>query len=338
MKNGILSRILCGVLIVIVSAGLCACAGNTEKSTFEAMDTVMSLTVYGGRGSCAAIEARAGELDRALSAVDEDSEIYKLNHSGSAELSGETAGLIKRSLSLCAELGGSFDITVFPAVYEWGFVTGEYSVPDAERLRELAEKIGYRAVEISGDTATLSEGAMLDLGAVAKGYLADVSRGILEENSAEGAVLSFGGTVCLYGKKPDGSAFSVGIADPEAPASYYGILRLSGGVVATSGGYERYFEKDGKRYIHILDPATASPAKSGIASVTVITDEGAAADAYSTALFVMGADKAEKLYKERGGFEYVILTDSGRLYVTEGIADSFELCEGYDYDVEIVDK
>ena len=333
MKKRFLRRLTGGLMMISMIFGLCGCSRNAEKLSFDAMDTVMSLTVYGGSGSAELIKAKALELDGALSAVDEDSEIYELDHTGSAELGREAARLTQRSLELCAELGGYFDVTVFPAVHEWGFVTGEYKIPDDERLSELASRIDYKSVELSGGTATLPEGVMLDLGAVAKGYLADKALEILEENRAEGAVLNLGGTICLYGEKPDGSPFVVGIADPEAPASYFATLSLSSGVVSTSGGYERYFEKDGKRYIHILDPATARPVENGVLSVTVVMDDGAAADAYSTALFVMGADKAAELYKERGGFEFVMLTDDGKLHVTEGIRNSLELCEGYVYEV-----
>ena len=338
MKKHVLRRLMSGLMMISMISGLSACSNDAVKVSFEAMDTVMSLTVYGGSGSAELIKAKALELDGALSAVDEGSEIYQLDHSGSAELSNDAARLAERSLELCAELGGYFDVTVFPAVYEWGFVTGEYNIPSDERLGELASRIDYKAVELSGGAVALPEGVMLDLGAVAKGYLADKAIEILEEKKADGAVLNLGGTICLYGDKPDKSPFVVGIADPEAPASYFATLSLSAGVVSTSGGYERYFEKDGKRYIHILDPATARPVDNGVLSVTVIAGEGAAADAYSTALFVMGADKAAGLYRERGGFEFVMLTDDGKLYVTEGMRNSLELCEGYEFEVETVGR
>ena len=127
----------------------------------------------------------------------------------------------------------------------------------------------------------------------------------------------------LYGKKPDGKRFSVGVADPDNPAGYFGYLSCEGGVVATSGGYERYFDLDGKRYIHILDPATAAPVENGVLSVTIVCDDGTAADALSTALFVMGLDKATAYYRTHPDFDFIILTDSDDLYITEGIADDF---------------
>ena len=337
MKRSLLRRVICGMIMITILL-LSACSGGKgtdayDMAEFFAMDTSMSLKIWGGEDGCERVQNRAAELDRAFSAVNEDSEIYALNRDGSAVLGKDASALVKRSLELCAELGGSFDVTVYPAVREWGFTTGGYTVPDAGRLAELAEKIDYTAVKLDGDTVTLPEGVMIDLGAVAKGYLADEARTVLEEIGAECAVLNLGGTILLYGEKPDGSSFKVGIADPDSPASYFGYLTLGEGVAATSGGYERYFERDGKRYIHILDPATAAPADNGVTSVTVFTGEGARADAMSTALFVMGKEAAAQYYLSHDGFEYVMLMSDGTLYISGGIADSFTLSDGYGFNI-----
>ena len=338
MKKGFLSRWICGVLVIMMILLSACSAKSADTLTFYAMDTVISLSVYGGEDSCAKIREKAHELDGELSAVDEKSGIYALNRDGSAVMSEEAIGLIERSLRLSREMEGYFDITVYPAVKEWGFTTGEYNVPDDERLKELAEQIDFSAVRIEGDTISLPEGYAVDLGAIAKGHLADKAKEILVEDKVDGAVLNLGGTVLLYGKKPDGSDFKVGIADPENTAAYFGYLRLGEGVVATSGGYERYFEKDGKRYIHILDPKTAKPVDNGVLSVTVFCAEGAKADALSTALFVMGKDMAEEYYREKDGFEYVLLTDGGELLISEGLSDSFSLNEAYNYDIKTIKR
>jgi len=319
---------------------LTACESSApETLSVTAMDTAMFLSVYGGGAdTCARIRERTQELDRCLSALDENSEIYQLNHSGIAALSDDALALIQRSLTLCRELDGSFDITVYPAVSAWGFTTGEHRVPTQEELQEIARHVDYHAVAVDGNTVTLPDSFMLDLGAVAKGYLADESRKILNDAGARAAVLNLGGTICLYGSKPDGSSFKVGVADPVNPAAYFGTLSLGECVVATSGGYERYFELDGRRYIHILDPMTAAPVDNGVLSVTIVADEGMVADAYSTALFVMGAHDAAAYYRSHGGFEYILLTDDGTLYVSEGLDDRFTLGDGYDYTMQIIAK
>ena len=139
--------------------------------------------------------------------------------------------------------------------------------------------------------------------------IADQCDAILKEGHADAAVLNLGGTVKLYGKKPDGKRFSVGVADPDNPAGYFGYLSCEDGVVATSGGYERYFERDGKRYIHILDPATAKPVENGIQS-----------------------------YRAHPDFDFIILTDDHSVYLTEGVYDEFTLCDGYDFHLKKVDR
>lgn len=324
----------CALCVLLTALGLTSCASDSSPSSasFQAMDTLMSLKVYGSADTCEQLQNKITELDSSLDATDEKSEIFRLNTEKSAVVSKDTAALLTESLSLCDQLDGCFDLTVYPAVQAWGFTTGDYRVPTDSELKTLSDKIDYTAVTLSDDgRVSLPENVMLDLGAVAKGYAADVSRTILADSKAQAAVLNLGGTICLYGKKPDGSRFAVGIADPENPAGYFGYLSCDDTTVATSGGYERYFEHGGKRYIHILDPATAAPVDNGILSVTIVSDSGAFADAASTALFVMGLDKATRYCRSHPGFDCIILTDDKNLYLTEGVYDDFTLSDGYDF-------
>ena len=327
MMKKVLSILLC-IPILLIFTG---CTPKTDEANFFAMDTAMSLKVWGGSDVCADLEARAHELDEKLSSASE-SEIYSLNEDGTATLSDDTLELLTRSLTLSKELKNYFDPTIYPAVLEWGFIDGNYHVPDDEWLRSLTSLIDSSRVQLDGNTVTLPAGFKLDLGAAAKGYLADEGRTILSDSGATGAVLNLGGTILLYGKKPDSSPFKVGIADPDNPAGYFGYLSCSEGVVATSGGYERFFEQDGKRYIHILDPTTAKPVDNGTLSVTIYSDDGTLADILSTALFVMGVDKAAEYYKTRDDFEFVLLTDDNKLYITEGVYDNFTLADGYSFE------
>ena len=326
--------LFCTLCVLLTALCLTSCASESSPSSasFQAMDTLMSLKVYGSADTCEQLQNKITELDSSLDATDEKSEIFRLNTEKSAVVSKDTAALLSDSLALCDRLDGCFDLTVYPAVQAWGFTTGDYRVPTDSELKALSDKIDYTAVTLSDDgRVSLPENVMLDLGAVAKGYAADVSRTILAANKAQAAVLNLGGTICLYGKKPDGSRFTVGIADPENPAGYFGYLSCDDTTVATSGGYERYFEHGGKRYIHILDPATAAPVDNGILSVTIVSDSGAFADAASTALFVMGLDKATQYCRSHLDFDCIILTDDKNLYLTEGVYDDFTLSDGYDF-------
>lgn len=338
MKKRILGA-LCA-LILLIAVILSSCASTEPRSaSFQSMDTLMTVKVYGGdKDLCDRLQQRVTELDALLDATDENSDIYQLNQNGKADVSNDTAALLGRSLQLSEKLDPAFDITIYPAVKAWGFTTGDYRIPDDDELKKLAAKIDDTAVQSDNNTYTLPAGVMLDLGAVAKGYAADQCDAILNEGHADAAVLNLGGTVKLYGKKPDGKRFSVGVADPDNPAGYFGYLSCEGGVVATSGGYERYFERDGKRYIHILDPATAKPVENEIQSVTICCDDGTAADALSTALFVMGLDKATAYYRAHPDFDFIILTDDHSVYLTEGVYDEFTLCDGYDFHLKKVDR
>ena len=338
MKKRILGA-LCA-LILLIAVILSSCTSTEPRSaSFQSMDTLMTVKVYGGdKDLCDRLQQRVTELDALLDATDENSDIYQLNQNGKADVSNDTAALLERSLQLSEKLDPAFDITIYPAVKAWGFTTGDYRIPDDDELKKLAAKIDDTAVQSYNNTYTLPAGVMLDLGAVAKGYAADQCDAILKEGHADAAVLNLGGTVKLYGKKPDGKRFSVGVADPDNPAGYFGYLSCEGGVVATSGGYERYFERDGKRYIHILDPATAKPVENGIQSVTICCDDGTAADALSTALFVMGLDKATAYYRAHPDFDFIILTDDHSVYLTEGVYDEFTLCDGYDFHLKKVDR
>ena len=162
-------------------------------------------------------------------------------------------------------------------------------------------------------------------------------------------MISLGGNVYVRGSKPDGSAWRVAVQDPSDSSSYVGVLKLTDAFAVTSGGYQRYFEENGVRYHHIIDPATGSPAENGLISVTIVADangddakdntpgNGTMCDAFSTALFVMGTDKAEEFWRTgKYPFGMVLVTSDGRVLVTSDIADRFEEAEGSGYSYEVV--
>ena len=333
------------VLAALFAALLCACSfekgssGSDEKSvSCEAMDTFISAQLYGaGQETADKIESERTRLDSELSVVNSDGEnnfVYRLNRDGSAKVSDDVAELARQSLELCKSTNGALDITVYPFIEEWGFVSKNYKIPTESRLAELLPLVDYRNVVQSGKELSFrTKGMKLDFGAVAKGYAADRVVEYLG-GRASSAIVNLGGTVAAYGKKPDGSKWRVGVADPENSASYMGMLTCTDKVVATSGSYERNFTgKDGKTYSHIIDPKTGIPADSGILSVTVVSDSGVQSDALSTALFVMGKEGAEKYYRGNKNFDYIILTTDKKAYVTGGVADDFKVADGYDYEI-----
>ncbi len=312
---------------------LTACSTETEPATATtfAMDTVMTITVYGDNELLSVCQSRIRELEALLSVTDESSEIYALNRDGSAVLSEETGELLGTALSLCERTDGALDISIYPVIRAWGFTTDSYRVPSGTELAELLALVGYENISYDPDTLTanLANGASLDLGSVAKGYTGDVLSALLKENGVTSALLNLGGNVQAVGSKPDGSDFRVGIQDPQSSGEYFGVVNVSDKAVVTSGGYERYFEQDGEVYWHIIDPETGYPAKNGLISVTIVGNSGTVCDALSTALFVMGLDSAAKFWRGSDDFEAIFVSDDGSIAITEGLEQSFTLADGY---------
>ena len=330
-------------LLLSLPAG-CQVEDVEEESRIFAMDTVMTLTYHGqdresGREALEEGVAAVYELEDLLSATAPDSEISALNEAGQAHLSPDTAQLLSAALELCALTGGALDITAYPAVEAWGFTTGEYRVPNQAELEELGDRIDYTRVSLDQESASLPDGMKLDLGAVAKGYTADRLAKLAQERDITSALLDLGqSTILALGAKPDGSPWRIGIQDPQGEG-YLGVLELEGQAMGTSGGYQRYFERDGVRYWHIIDPATAAPARSGLLSVTVVSPSGLACDGLSTALFVMGLERGTQFWRDHPEleFEALFILEDGSLALTSGLKDSFTLAQGYeDREVEVL--
>lgn len=347
-----MKRQLAALLLTIFALSLTACgetAAESETRTVYAMDTVMNLTVY-GENAAAALESAEKELhtldEAVLSRTAEGSELYALNTSN-----GETVecgaddilpALIETALTISDATEGAFDPTLAPVLDAWGFTKDERHVPSADELKELLSHTGCGKVALEktadGWTVTLLDGAQLDLGGIAKGYAADLLRTQLEKEGVTSATLDLGGDVFVMGRKTDGSDWRIAVKDPADTESYLGVVSAADKFIVTSGVYERYFEENGVRYHHILDPKTGCPAESGLVSVTVLCGNGAWADALSTACFVLGPDGAlalrDDLADQGTDFELILVTDDGRVLYTDGLADAFTPNDesGYTYE------
>lgn len=320
---------LCAVLVLLAGCTPApAQAAPTAEHTFFAMDTVMTLRLYegGGENLLNQAEDRVKELEDLLSVTDPASEVYALDHSGKADLSPETAELLSTALTMCARTNGTLDISTYPVVRAWGFTTGDYTVPSAETIGTLLPFVDYRQVRLENSKATLPDGMEIDLGSAAKGYTGDVISAFLRESGVTSAMLDLGGNIQTVGAKPDGSNWRIGIRDPEGDGTL-GVVEVTNQAVITSGGYERYFEEDGVRYWHILDPQTGYPAHSGLISVTIIGECGAVCDSLSTALFVMGLDRALDHWRQYRDFEAVFVSEDGSVTITAGLENSFTLSQ-----------
>ena len=316
------------VCTLIAAAGLYQNYSKNEKYQKQlfAMDTYMEFTAY-GRGGQQAVEKAAKEvqrLDALLSAQNEESQVYALNQRGSLEVSDDLAEIIQRGKEIFQETDGLFDDTIYPLMELWGFPTGEYHVPSGEEIENLLPDVDGGTVEISGNTVTLGEGQQIDLGGIAKGYTGEKLTEIFQGYGVSSA--SLGGNIQAIGTKPDGSSWRVGIRDPKgSQQDYAGVLQVQNEAVVTSGGYERYFEEDGRTYIHIIDPRTGYPVENDLLSVTIVSPDGTLADGLSTALYIMGYDKAVQFWEQhQDEFDVILITADEQIHVSKKLQDSFQ--------------
>lgn len=333
--------VVAALVVVCVAAYYMRDINKSATKGIFAMDTYMEITAY-GRDSEEAVDAAAQEiqrLDALLSTGLAESEVSCLNRNKSGTLSEDTGYLLRRSLALWEETAGAFDITVYPVMQAWGFDTQQFRVPDEEELRALCARVDASGLAYNEETnaLTLPEGVELDFGGIAKGYASMRVAQIMREYHIRSAKLNLGGNVQLIGARPDGRAWRIAIRNPQSEEPYLGVLSVKDKAVVTSGGYERYFEEAGVMYHHILDPKTGRPAQTGLVSVTIVSADGTLADGLSTALFVMGREKAAAFWRENSDrFDAVLLDEDNCLYVTEGIADDFTAESGRT--VEIIRK
>ncbi|MCR4709635.1 MAG: FAD:protein FMN transferase [Clostridiales bacterium] len=336
-KIFILTLILC--LVFVTGCGAeekSEDLGEPLSKDIFAMDTYMTLTAYGEAAEDALNQAEAEiyRIDALLSTGNPESEISKLNKEKHLAVSEETFNLIKRACEIGEDTKGIFDITIYPIMGAWGFTDGNYRVPEEKELKELLKRVDYSKVTLNEEdlTVTLEDDMEIDLGGIAKGYTSDRIEELMKNCGVEHGLINLGGNVQVIGNKPDGSDWKVAVIDPQDQEYYVGIVAVSDKAVITSGGYQRYFEQDGKTYIHIIDTSDGYPAANGLLSTTVVSDDGTLADALSTSLFVMGPEKAVEYWRANSDkFDMVLVKDDGTLLVTEGLDGRFNTEGEYEF-------
>lgn len=297
-----MKRLICVLLMVMLLWG-CAPQEQLTQETVFAMDTVMDLKIWGADGEKAmqTVKYLFSDLEDIWSAADADSTLSALNR-GEGNLSAEQQAFLAKAEELSLRTGGAFDPKLHGLISLWGFLSDEYYVPTQDEINEALSLEQW------------------NLGAAVKGYAGQQAVERLQALDVDRAILNLGGNVQTYGQKSDGSPWQIGIQDPNG-GDALGTVSVTGTAsVVTSGDYQRYFEKDGVRYHHILDPATGCPADSGLSSVTVICRDGLTADVLSTALFVMGLEEAAEFWRQSDDFEAVLILSTGEIYATEGAA------------------
>lgn len=326
-KSVVYTAIFVLVLAVIMCSTLSlkGCFSKTLSRTFFAADTVCTITLYDGDE-----EALDGAVDlcsslaNKLNCKDENSEVGKLNKEKSAPTpSDDLLNIIVSALYYCDKSDGVFDITVKPLSDLWDFKNGK--IPTDAQIKSALEKVHYRNLVIRNNSITLKNNAELDFGAIAKGYIANNVSDFLVKNGVKSAIINLGGNVTVIGEN-GGENFNIGIQKPfdEGNAALISCSDMS---VVTSGIYQRYFEKDGKIYHHLLNTKTGKPAQNNLYSVTIISPSAITADALSTLCFLLGIEKGMELLEDFENTEAVFIDENNQLHLTSGLKQNGNLIE-----------
>ncbi len=323
-------RIICALCALLVCITLGGCGRDeTADHMFFAMDTLITLRLSRDADDARMAEIFAGaeaivtEIEKNLSRTIPDSDTSRFNNSASgiADAGIHFRAVTERALAIARETEGAFSPTMGTLSALWN-ITGGGPVPADSAISEALSHADFRCIAVTDAGIIKNDsGIQFDPGAIGKGYAAQKLIDYFRGTEIRWGLVSLGGNVGVFGEKPDGTPFKIGLTDPTDTSRTAGYLLAEDGFVSVSGDYERYFEADGVRYHHIMDPATGRPAESGLSSAAVISADGTLADALSTALFVMGADKALAYYDAHPGtFEAVLITKKNEIILTPGLA------------------
>ena len=307
--------------------------GGFRSGITYAMNTVIEQKWYGESADTVytGMETKIREIESVLSLHLSQSEIAAINENAGVqpvEVSQRTFDLLQRAKELSEQSDGAFDITIAPVVELWGITSDHPHVPTDEELAQAMALMGLEDLVLDEEACTAyltRPGMAIDLGGIAKGWTADQLREYARELGAERGYVSLGGNLMIIGERPDGDPFKFGLRDPQGDAStYLGTVTLEDGcTMATTGGYERYFEEDGIRYHHVLDPRTGYPADSGLLSVAVISKDGTLADYLSTTLFVQGLEAA-KAAAGSEDYALVMVDQENNVWISGSLRGNFE--------------
>ena len=298
------------------------------------LNTVVTITIYDSQDTSLLKDCMeiCQNYEKQFSRTISTSEVARLNHGeltnaqGVSHLSEETAELVQKSLDFAQLSDGAFDPTIGPVSSLWDFTSEEHELPSDSDIQANLPLVSYEKVSLNGQDISFSmDGMQLDLGAIAKGYIADHIKEYLLSQNIQSATINLGGNVLCIGSKPDSSPFRVGIQKPfDDRNTYIAVVEVTDGSVVTSGNYERYFEKDGKLYHHILNPSTGYPYENGLTSVTILSEISVDGDGLSTSCYALGLEKGMELIEKLPGVEALFITEDGEMHYSENFPRSRE--------------
>lgn len=309
---------------------------NFYSRTSYALGTIIQLKAYGSNGSSAIDEviSMLDDIDDRMSAFKNDSDVSKINNNAGVRpqaVSANTYSVLEKAVEYCKLTDGAFDPTIRPLVNLWNRSIRQEQIPSESAVKEKLPLVNYNDIIFNKAKSTImlkNKGQEIDLGGIAKGFAADRARDIFIRHNVRSALIDLGGNIYALGSKPDGTSWNVGIQNPFTPRGLYlGILKVKSKSVVTSGNYEKYFIKDGKRFHHIIDPGTGFPSESRIISATIILEDSLDGDGLSTGIYILGVEKSLELIEALGSIDAVLVTDDKKVYLTSGIRKYFELTD-----------
>jgi thiamine biosynthesis lipoprotein len=341
MKKSICIIVVCILFILHLDA----CSINNRasnqlyKQSFISMDTAMQLSAYGVNAKNAVDESkkRLDELNDMASATIDTSDISQINAAAGknyVKVHPEIIKMIVASQKYSKISNGMWDITVGPLINLWGIGTDNERVPSDEEIKAKLPLVGYDKISINENDNTvmlMQPGMAIDLGGIAKGFAADEVLKIYKKYNIQNGLINLGSSsIYAVGKNDKGNQWSIGLKNPrnDENGNYLGVIKITDEGISTSGDYERYFIKDGKRYHHILNPATGYPVDNGIMSVTVIVDgsvpdNGMLADILSLTVFELGPEKGIDLINSIPNTSCEVTTTDFKVYTSTGFKDKF---------------
>lgn len=313
------------LMLLLFPLLLSGCSLKTQEPISKTgiyFDTVIQIDIYDSNDTKLLNQCfeKCQAFEQTISRTIETSEIYQINHAkgNSVEVSDVTLELIQKGIKYGDLTNGKFDITIAPLMELWDFKNNTSNVPDDDDIEEALSHVNYKNIVIDGNKVSLTDpNAAIDLGGIAKGYMADYLKDYLIDEGIESALINLGGNILTIGSKPDGTPFNLGIQKPfDRQGTAITSVKTTDSSVVSSGVYERYFEVDDTLYHHIIDTATGYPCDNGLLGVTILSEKSVDGDALSTSCFVLGLEEGKKLVESLDNVDAIFITENYELIDT----------------------
>ena len=339
MKNKSLKYLSLSILLIFSLSIFMGCSKNNKDSaplsrTETLMGTVVKVTLYDNKDPKILDKAfdRVREIEKSVSINTTGTILDKVNESSGIEpviVDEDTFKIVERGIHYSKLSNGLFDVTIGPLVKLWSIGLPEARVPSQEEIESVLGFINYNDIILNKEDNSIflkNPNMIIDLGGIAKGYTADEISQVLTENNVNSAIIDLGGNLYTHGTKPGGQDWNIGIQNPLSERGQsLGTIKVNNKSVVTSGTYERFIEKNGVKYHHILNPKTGYPYENNISGISIISDSSMDGDALSTSVFAMGVEDGLKFVESQPNIDAIFVTNDKKIYLSSGIKDVFKL-------------